>query len=145
MTKKPVMWGAVAKLVPGKWVTFICIWYLCELIMHAFLLYMLLDQCSFFRLYLWDLCRLKFDSRNDERCREKWVNSLDPTLISGSFTPKEYELLRKLIEKKGIGNWAEKSLWFPGRTDANLMSRWKTHCMTGKLSAYLRSALISSD
>lgn len=31
----------------------------------------------------------------------------------------------------GIGNWAGKSLWFPGRTDANLMSRWKTHYMTG--------------
>jgi hypothetical protein len=41
-------------------------------------------------------------------------------------------LLKKLVEDSGVGNWAEKSLWFPGRTDANLMARWKTGCMSGK-------------
>ena len=70
--------------------------------------------------------------RNDERCREKWVNSLDPTLFFGPFTPQEYLILKKLVEDSGVGNWAEKSLWFPGRTDANLMARWKTGCMSGK-------------
>jgi hypothetical protein len=69
--------------------------------------------------------------RNDERCREKWVNSLDPDLVFGPFTPEEYALLKRLVDRDGVGNWAEKSLWFPGRTDANLMARWKTGCMSG--------------
>ena len=73
--------------------------------------------------------------RNDERCREKWVNSLDPTLVFGPFSQREYDVLRKLVELHGVGNWAEKSLWFPGRTDANIMARWKTQCMSGITSA----------
>ena len=81
----------------------------------------------YFSLYL-----LAIVLRNDERCREKWVNSLDPSLVFGPFSPDEYKLLRILVNRSGVGNWAEKSLWFPGRTDANLMARWKTGCMSGE-------------
>ena len=78
---------------------------------------------------------IPFMVRNDERCREKWVNSLDPSLVFGPFSQREYDVLRKLVELYGVGNWAEKSLWFPGRTDANIMARWKTQCMSGMIFA----------
>ena len=60
------------------------------------------------------------------------MNSLDPTLVFGPFSPREYNLLHKLIDEKGLGNWSEKSQYFPGRTDANIMARWKTHRMSGE-------------
>ena len=70
--------------------------------------------------------------RDDTRCREKWCNSLDPSLRGGSFTPEEDALLKKLLEKYGPGNWADKAVWFPGRTDAQLMSRWRSRSLTGE-------------
>jgi hypothetical protein len=63
--------------------------------------------------------------KDDNRCREKWVNVLDPTLCRGPFTAREDELLKKLVDRDGPGNWAEKAQWFPGRTDSIVMGRWK--------------------
>ena len=58
---------------------------------------------------------------------------LDPSLIKGPFTEREDVLLKKLVERDGPGNWAEKSQWFHGRTDNNVMSRWKKRDITGSI------------
>ena len=68
---------------------------------------------------------------------------LDPTLIKGPFTEREDALLRKLVERDGPGNWAEKSQWFHGRTDNNLMSRWKKRDITGATDQHINDYIPS--
>lgn len=61
------------------------------------------------------------------------MNSLDPTLSLEPFSDEEDQLLQKLINKYGVGHWAQMAVWFPGRTDANLLMRWKNRKFSGKL------------
>ena len=64
--------------------------------------------------------------RTDIQCREKWTNRLDPTLnLSAEFSAREDALLLRLLPVYGIGSWAKLSLWFVGRTDAQLLKRYK--------------------
>lgn len=65
--------------------------------------------------------------RTDIQCREKWTTSLDPSLnISGDkFTKEEDKLLLKLLPIYGLANWSQLSVWFIGRTDAQLLRRYK--------------------
>jgi hypothetical protein len=68
--------------------------------------------------------------KDANRCREKWVNILDPTVVRAPFSAREDTLLRLLVARDGPGNWAEKATWFPGRTDFSLMAHWKRRDVT---------------
>jgi hypothetical protein len=46
-------------------------------------------------------------------------------VINDDYTPEEDELLRKLVEKCGEGNWAKIASYLEGRTDASVRTRWK--------------------
>lgn len=62
--------------------------------------------------------------RDDTRCRDKWVRSLDPSLKTDSWTEEEDQLLLKLVDKFGAGHWAQIAQFLHGRTDNASMLRW---------------------
>ena len=82
------------------------------------------------RLNMWTSVARLVAGKDDNRCREKWVNILDPTVVRAPFSAREDELLRLLVARDGPGNWADKATWFPGRTDFSLMAHWKRRDVT---------------
>jgi len=73
----------------------------------------------------WVDLALVVGTKDPSRCRERWVNHLDPTINFDPFTKEEDEQLMKLVKIFGVGNWAKIAKWMPGRTDRKLMLRWK--------------------
>ena len=63
-------------------------------------------------------------SRNDVQCREKWSNTLDPSLRTAPFSAQEDHLLESLVAIMGEKNWSKMAQFVPGRTDATIRHRW---------------------
>ncbi|KAG9132379.1 hypothetical protein Leryth_022422 [Lithospermum erythrorhizon] len=61
--------------------------------------------------------------RMQAQCRERWANSLDPSLNRGSWTSEEDLLLEKAIQKHGYC-WSKVAQCVPNRTDNQCMRRW---------------------
>jgi hypothetical protein len=109
--------------------------------------------------------------RNALKCREKWVNVLDPTINRDEFTPEEDRLLLELTSARlGRGEssegvpasasslpseprgkaassrskmWSEIAQYFPGRTDNHVYRRWKQLCR--EYSSYILFQMIHSE
>ena len=63
--------------------------------------------------------------RDENKCREKWVNHLDPTLNHDPLTVEEDAFLLALVTHCGPGAWSVLAQYFPGRLDIHLLRRWK--------------------
>jgi hypothetical protein len=75
--------------------------------------------------HFWEQLATLVPTRNHQQCREKWINTLDPSLKSTPFTPEEDTKLRQLVVELGIGKWSTIAARVPGRTDAAILKRWK--------------------
>jgi myb proto-oncogene protein len=54
------------------------------------------------------------ETKDSNRCREKWVNYLDPTIKNGNFSIEEDVKLRSLVEQHGPKNWSKLAKLLPG-------------------------------
>lgn len=84
--------------------------------------------------FSWKLVADMVPGKDENKCREKWTNSLDPTIIEGDMTEDEDKLLLALVGRFGPGAWASLAQYFPGRTDRRLFLRWKR--ISGKLRIF---------
>ncbi|CAO3629443.1 unnamed protein product [Cunninghamella echinulata] len=73
----------------------------------------------------WASVQRYIPGRTDMQCRERWMNCLDPNIIRGEFTEEEKQKLKDLVERHGK-RWSYLTQFFPGRTDNNLLRRWKS-------------------
>lgn len=62
--------------------------------------------------------------RTQAQCRERWVNSLDPSLNWGEWTEEEDSRLKAAIVEYGYC-WAKVAACVPPRTDNQCRRRWK--------------------
>lgn len=62
--------------------------------------------------------------RTQAQCRERWVNSLDPSLNLDEWTEEEDSRLKAAIEEHGHC-WAKVAACVPPRTDNQCRRRWK--------------------
>ncbi|GKV23643.1 hypothetical protein SLEP1_g33349 [Rubroshorea leprosula] len=62
--------------------------------------------------------------RTQVQCRERWVNSLDPSLSRGEWTEEEDLQLEAAIEQHGYC-WSKVAACMPSRTDNQCWRRWK--------------------
>ncbi|KAJ0106596.1 hypothetical protein Patl1_19692 [Pistacia atlantica] len=62
--------------------------------------------------------------RTQVQCRERWVNSLDPSVNRGEWTEEEDLMLEAALEEHGY-SWSKVAAALPGRTDNQCWRRWK--------------------
>ncbi|GMH21387.1 hypothetical protein Nepgr_023229 [Nepenthes gracilis] len=62
--------------------------------------------------------------RTQVQCRERWVNCLDPSLITGGWTEEDDLKLQAAIAEHGYC-WARVAACLPPRTDNQCRRRWK--------------------
>ncbi|KAL5011865.1 hypothetical protein ScPMuIL_010416 [Solemya velum] len=75
----------------------------------------------------WARIKMLVRGRTAAQCRERYCNSLDPALTEKptKWTYEEDRLLMELVQKHGTGNWAKISLQLQGRTDNNVLHRYR--------------------
>lgn len=71
----------------------------------------------------WEEISAKIKTRKPKDCRKRWLNSLDPTLRKGKWTPAEDKQLIDAFAMYG-SSWQKISLEIPGRTDDQCAKRY---------------------
>nr|XP_057927488.1 snRNA-activating protein complex subunit 4 [Doryrhamphus excisus]XP_057927489.1 snRNA-activating protein complex subunit 4 [Doryrhamphus excisus] len=74
----------------------------------------------------WWKIRLEVPGRTDSACRDRYKDCLKEGTKKGTFDDEELELLKKLVDKHGVGRWAKIAAEVPNRNDAQCMRAWKT-------------------
>ncbi|XP_068166770.1 snRNA-activating protein complex subunit 4 [Antennarius striatus] len=74
-----------------------------------------------------DWCQIKkqVPGRHDGACRDRYYDCLKVGIKKTPFDQQERELLRKLVEKHGVGRWAKIAAEIPHRHDAQCLREWK--------------------
>ena len=67
---------------------------------------------------------------------------LAPGLKSTPFTPEEDRILLDYVDQNGTGNWAKITRLLPGRTDNNVLRRWKDLKKGEEVERYLDNSHI---
>jgi hypothetical protein len=63
--------------------------------------------------------------RTDVKCRERWVNVLDPGLSKEKWSTEEDNELLRLTQLYGVGSWTKIAKAMAPRTDNQCWRRWK--------------------
>jgi myb proto-oncogene protein len=73
----------------------------------------------------WAAVAAMVPGRTNLQCRERWVNTVDPTNVKSAarWTPEEDAKLTGAVKKHG-NEWVAVSALVPGRTDKQCRQRW---------------------
>ena len=72
----------------------------------------------------------RIPGRNQNQCRARWVNSLDPSLDKSPWTPQEDAILAEAHQRLG-NKWAKIAELLPGRGGAAINNRWHSSAHEG--------------
>ncbi|XP_017546592.2 snRNA-activating protein complex subunit 4 [Pygocentrus nattereri] len=73
----------------------------------------------------WWKIRLEVPGRTDNACRDRYLDCLRDDVKRGAWSDDEVELLKKLVEKYGVGKWAKIATEIPNRIDSQCLNKWK--------------------
>jgi hypothetical protein len=73
-----------------------------------------------------DLCAM-FPGKTPQQLAERWEKVLDPTLVKGSWTRDEDELIRTFVQENGTKEWTKLANLLPGRIGKQCRERWRNH------------------
>lgn len=86
----------------------------------------LLEIMTTTKVINWEQIAANFQGRTARRCRERWVNYLNPNIRTGPWTENEDELLLAKVNEFGHC-WSSISKHFNGRSDSDIKNRWYSH------------------
>jgi hypothetical protein len=72
----------------------------------------------------WSQIARLFPNKAETQVIERWVKVLDPSLLKGSWTRHEDEVIRTFVVRNGTKSWARLSGLLPGRTGKQCRERW---------------------
>ena len=72
----------------------------------------------------WKTIAMEITTKTPVQCSNRWKNNLDPTLIKGSWTADEDNLLKIWVANHGPSRWSQCSNKISGRTGKQCRERW---------------------
>ncbi|TSM86001.1 snRNA-activating protein complex subunit 4 [Bagarius yarrelli] len=73
----------------------------------------------------WWKIKLEVPGRTDNACRDRYLDCLQDDVKKGAWSDEEVELLKKLVEKYGVGKWSKIAAEIPNRLDCQCLHKWK--------------------
>ncbi|KAF4074534.1 hypothetical protein AMELA_G00240340 [Ameiurus melas] len=73
----------------------------------------------------WWKIRQEVPGRTDNYCRDRYLDCLRTDVKKGAWSDEEVELLKKLVEKYGVGKWAKIASEIPNRLDSQCLNKWR--------------------
>jgi hypothetical protein len=71
----------------------------------------------------WSLCADYIKGRSGKQCRERWFNTLNPSVKKGNWEPEEDYKIFVLFKQFG-GKWCKITQYFNGRTENSVKNRF---------------------
>jgi hypothetical protein len=73
-----------------------------------------------------ELCNA-FPGKTAQQLAERWDKVLNPSLVKGSWTREEDELIVKFVQQNGTKDWTKLAGFLPGRIGKQCRERWRNH------------------
>ena len=68
-----------------------------------------------------------FSGKTGQQVAERWEKVLNPSLIKGSWTREEDEMIIEFVKQYGTKNWTKLATLLPGRIGKQCRERWRNH------------------